>query len=198
MSRRFLASLGLMPALFVAPSASAAWWEPPAAGSDQAGLTGPGPDGDGVHLFSRRLGRGVWLSRNMHMVPYLEVASSPGPALTAEPSPYPAAGHFLVGALASYRLAQLWTVSFDLAAGRPLAADLLGDPPRFANVEQEDHDISWRTAMKLGYALGKNFSAFTSLELGDLSGGQAALLSPLPYVNPVEASVRLGLTYRFR
>lgn len=207
MLRRLMFFLGMMPLAIDASAAAEAFTDAaPDSFADYAQVNTDeafhaGPTVNGFRAFSTNLGKSYSLAAGMRITPYLEVGtptrSSPvsGRLLSSIPEP---AGHVLVGGLTRYALAPHWTLSFDMALGVPLLSKQM-ERENLAAVKNGDDEHVGRAGIKLGYALGRNFRAFTIAEVSSLQfGPPPALIGSLrPLSQPTETSLRLGLSYRF-
>lgn len=200
-------SLGMVQLLVDAPATAAAFpdlasdpfAEYADSGNDDAFHVGPTTNK--FHAFSTNLGKSYFLADGVRLTPYLEVGAptwtTPVSGIPLVTTPEPA-GRVLVGGLTRYALARFWTLSFDLAVGIPLLSKQMERANLAALKNGADEHVG-RAGIKLGYALGRNFRAFTIAEVSSLRfGPPPALIGSLrPLSQPSEASLRLGITYRF-
>ena len=159
---------------------------------------------DSVRTHSWMLGKAFVPAAGLRISPYLEVGTVDldprlaGRSVTASTAP---SGHLLFGAVARYSLAPHWALSADFAAGVPLMAGQ-EDNPRLSSPEGDDDGPGsiWRTGVKLGYTLGKDFNAFATAEFGSVRAGLTPELAGTSRLGAeaTEAAFHLGFSYKFQ
>jgi len=198
---RRLSLLGLLLAATYVPAAYAAsidlWGPAIDEEAVRADLTN-----DSIRTHSWMLGKACTPAAGLRVTPYVEVGMQDfDPRISGRfvPAAGASSGRLLFGAVARYSLAPLWTLSADFAAGMPLQPEQ-EDRPHLATTESDGDAPIWRTGVKLGYTLGKDFSAFTTVEFGNLQTG----LVPGPAgagragSEPTETAFHLGFSYKFQ
>lgn len=164
---------------------------------------------NGSKAFSWRFGKGYSPVTGMTLSPYWEIAaislagggggSLSGNALGALDRGFSnPKGRFLMGGLATYRIAPRWKASFDFAVGQPLLSDGTANSQGLMSGEGDDLQLILRSRVRLGYVVGTNFSFVTSINVVRITPGASAGMTPIGYGDIPMTSFNLGFSYRFR